>query len=71
MGKMVRVTVTTIYEYTPDLNDSEYRANGVNSVVDAMAFDRIDYERKLIDIYELCEKEPEVTATWEIVENPT
>lgn len=71
MSQAIRVTVTSVYEYTPDLEDNEYLAKHVCSVEDALELDRTDYGRKFLTLDELCYNEPKVTTVWEIVEDPT
>lgn len=69
MAKVIRVTVTSVYEYTPDLNQEEYKVNGVHSTEDAMSFDQQDWKKGGILLEELTDKAHRVTALWEIVED--
>lgn len=71
MSQAIRVTVTSVYEYTPNLEDNEYLEKQVSSVEDALELDRTDYGRKFLTLDELCYNEPKVTTVWEIVEDPT
>lgn len=71
MGKAIRVTVTSIYQYKPNLNEEEYKVNSVYSLEDALSFDHKDWEKGGILLEEMIDEPPRVTALWEIVEDPT
>lgn len=71
MGKSIRVTVTYVYEYIPDLGDLAYQAQLVTSVEDAMALDQRETQAGLFSIAEFIEEPPKVTALWEVIEDGT
>lgn len=71
MGKVIRVTVTTVYEYTPDLNEAEYAGNGVTTIEQALELDKRDYDRQKVQMEDLSYNLPTTASLWEIVEDQT
>lgn len=71
MGRAIRVTVTSVYQYIPNLDDLEYQAQLVTSIEDAMALDQREIQAGLFSVEEFIEEPPKVTALWEIVEDGT
>ncbi len=71
MGRCIRIIVTSVYEYTPNLNENEYLERGITSLEEALALDERDYKKGKISPDELGFNLPEVTSVWEIVEDMT
>lgn len=65
----IRVVVTSVYEYDPDLDDNEYKAAGVYSVADALVLDEKDWKAGKVTLDELCYGPPKVTAEWSLVDD--
>lgn len=71
MAKTIRVTVTQVYTYTPDLDSAAYAEEGITTLEEAFALDRRDWESNKISMTELAYDGPRETALWEIVEDGT
>lgn len=69
MSELIRITVTSVYEYAPNLHENEYLEQGVTTLAEALHLDQKDYERGKISPDELGYNLPKVTAVWEIVED--
>jgi len=71
MAKAIRVTVTSVYEYMPNLEENEYLDKGITTIAEALELDRRDCAAGKISADELSFNLPKTTAVWEIVEDPT
>jgi hypothetical protein len=68
MGKMIKVTETRVYYYSPDLTEDYYVSEGIESLEGAFMADQADYRSKKISMDELSHDLPEVSAVWELVD---
>ena len=68
MAKAIRVVVTSVYTYTPDLNDENYKAECCTTAEEAMELDRKDVESGEWSLDEFSERDPIVTYNWSIID---
>ena len=68
MAQAIRVVVTRTYTYVPDLTELDYKVNGINSLADALEYDRQDYVDGEVSLEELVVNSPIETAVWSVID---
>lgn len=69
MAPAIRVVVTQVYTYRPDLTETVYRENAVFDIADALKYDQNDVDNGAISVDELAVDDPITTYTWSVVDD--
>jgi hypothetical protein len=65
--KKIRVKVTKVFEYTPDLNEDFYLSEGIKSIEAAMEVDMRDCRDNKMDLEDL-DEQPYTSYHWEVID---
>lgn len=68
MAQAIRVVVSHVYTYVPDLTDETYVQEGITTIDAALAADKADVESGDFSVDEISAKDPTTTYVWSIID---